>query len=63
MVFISNALLKEEKHWSPTTIREKLVKIRAKVARHGRYVRFQLDELAVPGSLFQKILSLIDVLR
>ena len=36
------ALPKEVEHWSPTTLQEKLVKIGAKVARHGRYVRFQL---------------------
>ena len=57
------ALLKEVEHWSPTTLREKLVKIGAKVARHGRYVRFQLAEVAVPRSLFQKFLGLIDDLR
>ena len=28
--------------WSLTTLREKLVKIGAKVVRHGRYVTFQL---------------------
>jgi hypothetical protein len=32
-------------------------------AEHGRYVTFQLAEVAVPRSLFQKILSLIDDLR
>ncbi len=57
------ALPKEVEHWSPTILREKLVKIGAKVARHGRYVRFQLAEGAVPRSLFQKILGLIDDLR
>jgi hypothetical protein len=57
------ALPKEVEHWSPTTLWEKLVKIGAKVARHGRYVRFQLAEVAVPRSLFQKILGLIDDLR
>ena len=46
-----------------TTLREKLVKIGAKVVRHGRYVTFQLAEVAVPKELFRKILSLIDDLR
>ncbi|MDP7179013.1 MAG: transposase, partial [Verrucomicrobiota bacterium] len=50
-------------HWSLTTLREKLVKIGAKVVRHGRYVTFQLAEVAVPRELFRKILSLIDDLR
>ena len=57
------ALPKEVEHWSLTTLREKLVKIGAKVVRHGRYVTFQLAEVAVPRSLFQKILSMIDDLR
>ena len=57
------ALPKEVEHWSLTTLREKLVKIGAKVVSHGRYVTFQLAEVAVPRSLFQKILNLIDDLR
>ena len=57
------ALPKEVAHWSLTTLREKLIKIGAKVVRHGRYVTFQLAEVAVPRELFRKILSLIDGLR
>jgi hypothetical protein len=57
------ALPEEVEHWSLTTLREKLVKIGAKVVSHGRYVTFQLAEVAVPRSLFQKILGLIDDLR
>jgi hypothetical protein len=53
----------EIKHWSLTTLREKLIKIGAKVVRHGRYVPFQLAEVAVPGDLFMKILRLFDDLR
>jgi hypothetical protein len=34
-----------------------------KVVSHGRYVTFQLAEVAVPRELFRKILSLIDDLR
>ena len=56
-------LPKEAAHWSPTTLREKLVKIGAKVVSHGRYVTFQLAEVAVPRDLFRKILQLIDDLR
>ena len=33
------------------------------VYRHGRYVTFQLAEVTVPRSLFEKILRLIDGLR
>ncbi len=54
---------KEVEHWSLTTLREKLVKIGAKVALHGRYVTFQLAEVAVPRNLFREILRLIDGLR
>ena len=57
------ALPKEIEHWSLTTLREKLIKIGAKVVSHGRYVTFQLAEVAVPRKLFQKILSLIYDLR
>ena len=57
------ALPKEVEHWSLTTIREKLVKICAKVVAHGRYITFQMAEVAVPRDLFQGILRLIDGLR
>ncbi len=57
------ALPKEVEHWSLTTLPGKLVKIGAKVVRHGRYVTFQLAEVAVSRDLFRKILSLIDDLR
>ncbi len=53
----------ETEHWSLTTLREKLVKIGAKVVRHGRYVTFQLAEVAVLRELFRKILRLIDGLQ
>ncbi len=45
-----------------TTLREKLVKIGAKVVRHGRYVTFQLAEVGVPRDLFREILRRIDEL-
>ncbi len=57
------ALPKEVERWSLTTLQEKLVKIGAKVVRHGRYVTFQLAEVAVARDLFRKILRLIDGLR
>ncbi len=40
---------------SLTTLREKLVKIGVKVVSHGRYVTFQLAEVAVPRERFRKI--------
>ncbi len=57
------ALHDEIEHWSLTTLREKLVKIGAKVVRHGRYVTFQLAEVAISRALFAEILRLIDRLR
>ncbi len=57
------ALPQEVEHWSLTTLREKLIKIGAKVVRHGRYVIFQLAEVAVARGLFEIILRLIDDLR
>ncbi len=51
------------KHWSLTTLREKLIKIGAKVVHHGRYTNFQLAEVAIPQTLFAEILGLIDGLR
>jgi Transposase DDE domain group 1 len=46
--------------WSRTTLCEKLVKIGARIARHGRYVVCQLAEVAV---LLAEILCRIDRLR
>ena len=57
------SLPKEVEHWSLTTLREKLVKIGAKVVRHGRYVTFQLAKAAVPRNLFREILRRVDELR
>ncbi len=57
------ALPKAVERWSLTTLREKLIKIGAKVVRHGRYITFQLAEVAIPRSLFANILRLIDSLR
>ena len=48
----SLALPKEVEHWSLTTVREKLNKISAKLVRHGRYIIFQLAEVAIPRVLF-----------
>jgi hypothetical protein len=57
------ALPRSVKHWSMTTLREKLIKIGAKVALHARYVVFQMAEVAVPKQLFQAILGRIHCLR
>jgi len=44
--------------WSLTSFREKLIKIGAKVVSHGRYVTFQLAEVAVSRQMFADILML-----
>ena len=59
----SLALPREIESWSLTTLREKLVKIGARIVRHGRYVVFQLAEVAVPRTLFAEILRRIERLR
>ena len=50
-------------HWSLTTLRNRRIKIGAKVVRHGRYVTFQLAEAVIPRRLFAEILRLIAGLR
>ena len=49
-------------HWSLTTLRDKLIKIGAKVVRHARYVTFQMAEVAIPRNLFEAILNRIQAL-
>ena len=51
------------KHWSMTTLREKLIKIGAKVVSSARYVVFQMAEVAIPRNLFRAILHRIRQLR
>ena len=51
------ALPRSVKHWSLATLREKPVKIGAKVVRHAKCVTFQMAELALPRELFAAILD------
>ena len=46
-----------------TSLKEKLIKIGAKVVRHGRYVAFQMAEVAITRNLFADILRFIAELR
>ena len=46
-----------------TALREKLIKIGAKVVTHAKYVVFQLAEVAVPRQLFAALLGRIGRLR
>ena len=57
------ALPLEAEHWSLTVLRETLVKIGVKVVSHGRYVTFQLAEVAVSTEPFREFPRLIDELR
>jgi hypothetical protein len=50
-------------HWSLTSLKEKLIKIAAKVVSHGRYVAFQMAEVAIPRQMFHEILRFIAELR
>ena len=49
--------------WTLTTLREKLIKIGAKVVRHAKAVTFQMAEVAIPRGLFAAILGRIGRLR
>jgi Transposase DDE domain group 1 len=51
------------KQWSLTTLRDRLVKIGAKIVRHGRSITFQMAEVMVPRALFQQVLGAIAALR
>ena len=53
------------KEWSLTSLKEKLIKIGAKIVSHGRYVAFhnQMAEVAIPKNLFADILRMIAELR
>ena len=50
------ALPPSVKHW---TVRDKLIKIGAKMVQHARYVTFHLAEVAVPRRLYRTILQRI----
>ena len=54
--------LRSSRSWR-ATLTEKLIKIGAKVVSHGRYVAFQMVEVAIPRQMFQEVLRLIAELR
>jgi hypothetical protein len=51
------------KDWSLTSLKEKLIKIGAKVVSRSRYVALQMAEVAIPRRMFQEIFRLIAELR
>jgi hypothetical protein len=62
--FLRQAVLpRSVRHWTLTTLREKLIKLGAKVVRHSRQIIFQMAEVAVLRELFRAILEGIGRLR
>jgi Transposase DDE domain group 1 len=57
------ALPEAVRHWSMTTLRDRLVKIGARIVRQGRSISFQMAEVMVPRRMFQQILAAITALR
>jgi Transposase DDE domain group 1 len=57
------ALPRPVRTWTLTTLRDKLIKIGAKVVHHARAMTFQPAEVAVPRALFAAILGRIGRLR
>jgi hypothetical protein len=57
------AMPKAVEPWSLTSLRDKLIKIGAMVVSPGRYVTFQMAEIAVSRQMFADILRLIARLR
>ena len=45
------------KTWTMTTLREKLIKIEAKVVRHAKYLTFQMAEVTVSQRFCRAILE------
>ena len=61
--FMRTLAIPKGEPWSLTSLRDKLIKIGAKVVSHGRYVTFQMAEVAVSRLMFRDILMLIARLR
>jgi len=51
------------KDWSLSSLKEKLIKIGAKVISHGHSIAFQMAEVAIPRHMLNEILRLIAELR
>ena len=52
--FVSQYTPEPIKDWSMTTLKEKLIKIGAKIVSHGRYIAFQMAEVVVPRMLLAR---------
>ena len=53
-LYLVLAMPKTAEPWSLTSLRERLIKIGAKVVSHGRYATFQMAEVVVPRQKFRK---------
>ena len=51
------------KHWMLSSLREKLIKIGAKVIHHAKYITFQMAEVAIPREMFRTMLKRVERLR
>lgn len=56
------ALRKEMTRWTLTSLRERLMKIGARLVRHARRLILQMAEVGIPRDLFGQILSRIRLL-
>ncbi len=59
----TRTVLETAEPWSLTSLKEKPIKIGAKMVGHGRYVAFRMVEVMVSRKLFQQILVAIMALR
>ena len=50
-------LPKAMRKWTLTTLRDKLIKLGARLVKHARYAIFQMAEVCIPRQWFQKILA------
>jgi len=57
------ALPQKAEHWFLAKFHERLIKIGVNVLRHGRYITFQLADVAIPRTLFAEILRPVAGLR
>lgn len=53
----------EVRRWSLTTLRDRLIKISARMAQNGRSIAFKMAEVMVPRGLFRQIFDAAAALR
>ena len=51
------ALPKKISSWTLTTLRERLIKLGARLIKHARYATFQIAELVITSTTIEKILK------